>query len=406
MFAALLPLFDEKQAVKALSLFTQKENMMIHPMLAGTASNSGIGQIGGLEVIENTGIDTLSQYADIFIPVNGISLFADIEKQCTVSQKRIVLLMDDTVKPEEKFISRINELKNQGYRFAIRKIYVADFENYRSILSLLDFILLDYKRIEISKAKVYFSSLFPHLKLVATNINNQETFDKLVQSGGYSLYEGDFYRLPITKGEAEIAPVKGNYIELINAVNAEDFELTQVADILGRDTALVVSLLKMVNNMTVNGGITTIRHATAMLGQRELKKWINTAVTGMLCKDKPSELMRISLIRAKFCENLAPMFSMAGVSSELFLTGLFSVIDIILNQTMAEALTAVHVSKPISDALVRNQGDYSEILNFVKSYETANWAEVSRIMVLENIDMDEVYKLYLDTLKWYKDLFK
>ena len=48
---------------------------------------------------------------------------------------------------------------------------------------------------------------------------------------------------------------------------------------IGKDTALVISLLEMVNKMTVNSNIASVRHAAAMLGQKELKRWINTAVT-------------------------------------------------------------------------------------------------------------------------------
>lgn len=406
MFATLMPLFDENQAVKAFSLFAQKENLLLNPMLLGTASNSGIGQINGLEVIESTGIETLSEDADIFVAVNDISLFADIESQCKAPAERIVILIDNSVKPEDTFIKRIKELRGKGYRFAIRKLFVADFENYRKILLHMSFILLDYKRIDITKAKIYFEKLFPNIKLVATNINDMDTYEQLKKQGGYSLYEGDFYRLPITKGDTQIAPVKVTYIELLNVVNDVDFDLTKAADIIGRDTALVVSLLKMVNRMTVNGGITTIRHAAAMLGQKELKKWINTAVTNKLCEDKPSEVTRISLIRAKFAENLAPIFDLGGQSSELFLMGLFSILDIILNKPLSEALSMVKVSKAIENALLKDKGDFAEVLDFIKYYEAANWTEISRQMVVKNIDMDEVYEKYLETLTWYRDLFK
>ena len=302
-------------------------------------------------------------------------------------------------------MNRIKDLRAKGYRFAIRKINVSDFENYRILLELMDFILLDYKRIDITKARVYFTKLLPNIKLVATNVDSQEVFDDLVKEGGYTLYEGDFYRLPVTKGVEEIAPVKVTYIELLNVVNDVDFDLTKAADIIGRDTALVVSLLKMVNRMTVNGGITTIRHAAAMLGQKELKKWINTAVAEKLCDDKPGEVTRISLLRAKFAENLAPLFDMAGQSSELFLMGLFSVLDIILDKPMDEALIMVKVSKPIESALLRSKGDFAEVLEFIKAYEVADWTEVSRRMVIKNIDMDKVYEQYLESLKWYRDLF-
>lgn len=406
MFATLMPLFDDKMAVKAFSLFAQRENFLLNPSLLGTGMNSGIGQINGLEVIESTGVETLTLGADIFVPVTDISLFADIESQCKAPAGRIVILIDRSVLPQEQFLERINALRALGYRFAVRKLFVADFQEYMPILNVVDYILLDYKRIDITKARVFFTKLFPHVKLVATNVDSMEVFESLTKEGGYTLYEGDFYRLPVTKGDMEISPVKVTYIELLNVVNDVDFDLTKAADIIGRDTALVVSLLKMVNRMTINGGITTIRHAAAMLGQKELKKWINTAVAGRLCEDKPSEITRVTLIRAKFAENLAPIFNMAGQSSELFLMGLFSLLDIILNKPMKQALELVKVSKPIESALIKGKGEFAEVLDFMKSYEIADWPEVSRRMVIKNIDMNQVYDAYLETLCWYRDLFK
>ena len=112
------------------------------------------------------------------------------------------------------------------------------------------------------------------MKLCAGNIQTQEIFEELKAEGGYQLYEGEFYRMPVTRGQTQVAPLKVNYIELLNMVNGDDFELTKAADVIGRDTALVISLLKMVNRMSVNSEITSIRHAAAMLGHRELKKWI------------------------------------------------------------------------------------------------------------------------------------
>ena len=406
MFATLIPLFDDEMAVGAFSLFAQKENYLLKPNLIGTGSFDGAGRIDGLEVIESTGINTLSADKDIFVSVTGVSLFADIKEQCKAPAERIVILLDNTVKPEEMYIKRIDELAALGYRFAIRKLLVSDFENYREIIKRLSYIFLDYKRIDISKDKIYFSKLYPNLKLVALNIESMEVYEKLKAETGYVLYEGSFYRLPVKKGsKGEIAPVKMNYIELLNIVNDEDFDLTKAADIIGRDTALVVSLLEMVNKMTVNNGITTIRHAAAMLGQKELKKWINTAVTEKLCEDRPSEVTRVSLIRAKFAENLAPLFDMGGLSQELFLMGLFSVLDLILDKPMSEALNMVKVSKQIESALLKNEGDFATVLDFVKNYEAANWSEISRLLIVENMDMDTVYDAYLETLKWFRDLF-
>ena len=176
------------------------------------------------------------------------------------------------------YVNRLKELKQQGYKLAIRKLAVSDFENYREVLKLMDYVLLNNRKIAIDKAKIYFGKLFPNISLCAGNIDTMEDFERLKETGGYRFYEGKFYRVPITKGQTDVAPLKGNYIDLLNIVNSPDFELTTAADIISRDTALTIDLLKMVQPLAVNSEITSIRHAAAMLGQRELKKWINTAV--------------------------------------------------------------------------------------------------------------------------------
>ncbi len=405
MLVTLVPLFDEEMRVRAYSIFTQKNNILLNPILQGTGYNDGAVQIVGLEVIQNVGMETFSAGEEIFISVNNISVFSDIEAQCDAAHERLVLLLDNTIQPKEIYINRLKELKESGYKLAMRKLAVAQFEEYKEVLSLMDYMLLDHKKIDISKARIYFSNLYPNIKLCAGNIQNQEIFEQLKEDGGYQLYEGEFYRVPVTKGQTEVSPLKVNYIELLNIVNADDFELTKAADIIGRDTALVISLLKMVNRMTVNSEISSIRHAAAMLGQKELKKWINTAVANELYADKPNEITRLSLLRAKFAENLAPFFDLRAQSSELFLMGLFSVLDLILDQTMEEALQMIKVSKEIRDALVERNGVLAPVLKFVLHYETADWQEVSRLMILGNMDLNEVHDAYIHSLRWYRDLF-
>ena len=407
MLATLIPLFDSQLSVKAYSLFSQKTNMLLNPALLGTGQRDGAGFVQGLEVIESMGMDTISRDKEVFVPVNNISLFTSFEEQCqNMPKDRIVLLLDNSIKPEDMYVDRIKELKQMGFKVGVRKLFVQDFEVYKRILLMADYILLDNKKIDITKAKIYFSNVYPNIKLCAVNVETQEVFEKLVSDTGYTLYEGEFYRVPVTKGQNEVAPLKVNYIELLNIVNDADFDLTKAADIIGRDTALVLKLLEIVNKLSVNSEITSIRHAAAMLGQKELKKWINTAVTNQLCADKPNEITRVSLLRAKFCENLASMFDMGGLSSELFLVGLFSVLDIILDMPMKEALKKVKVSKQIEKALVKNEGEFASVLSFVMAYENANWAEIDRLMLLNEMDNAAVYDAYKGSLEWYRDLFR
>ncbi len=405
MLAVLVPLFDEKMAVKSYSLISRKKNIFTNPLLSTTEINDSVGQIDGLEIIDNVGIKTLSSDKEVFVPVNCISIFTDIASKCRAPHSRIVILMDNSLTPDEMYVKRIKELKSEGYKFAISKLKVSDFENYLPVLNLIDYIYLDYTKIDISVAKIYFSKRYPNIKLIAENIQTNEDFESLKAQGGYHFYEGPFYRVPITKGETEVAPLKVNYLSLLNIVNVPDYDLTKAADIISRDTALVISLLEIVNRMSRNSKITSIRHAAAMLGQRELKKWITTAVAKELCSDKPNEITRLSLLRAKFAENLAPTFGLAMKSEELFLMGLFSVLDIILSKPMNEALSMVNVSKEISEALLESKGEFYQVYNFVKAYEAGDFNELNRLEIVDKIDMTGVYDAYKESLKWYRDLF-
>ncbi len=128
-------------------------------------------------------------------------------------------------------------------------------------------------------------------------------------------------------------------------------------------------------------------------------------ITKELCADKPNEITRISLLRAKFAECLAPHFGLSMKASELFLMGLFSVLDIILNVPLEEALGRVNVSDDISKALIHHKGELAEVYDFMIAYENADWQEVCRWLIVKNIDIDTVYKAYTESVSWYKEMF-
>ena len=405
MLGALIPLFDSKTQVKAYSIFAQKYNSYMNPSILGTGSLDGSGSVLGIDIVESMGLETLTDDKNVFVEVTNVSIFSNIDEQFTDAHDKLVLLFDQSVTPTEMYVNRLKELKASGYKLAIRKLQVKQFEEYKEILNLVDYVLLDHKKIDITKAKVYFQKVYPNVSLVAVNVNTQEDYDALTTDGGYDLYEGKFFRIPVVNSQKDLSPMKATYIELLNIVNDPDFDLDKAAAVIEHDTALVISLLAMVNRMTVNSGISTVGHAAAMLGQKELKRWINTAVTKELCSDKPGEITRVSLIRARFAELIAPSFGLSTSSSELFLMGLFSVLDAMLDKPMKEALELVKVSKDISNALIEGTGKYAPVLEFMNAYSDANWSEVSRQLILINAQDSAVYESYTSSLSWFRDLF-
>ena len=405
MIATLIPLFDNKMKVRAYSILAQRENHFLQTGLIGLGYLDGANIVAGFDIVDTMGVETLSGDGEVFVELNNISVFTDLDEQCHAPHERLVLMVDDTVTTEEMYVNRLRELKGLGYKLAIRNLTVKQFEPYRQILSLMDYILLNHHKIKIDYAKIYFGKVYPNLKLCAVGVDTQEDYDKLTGQGGYDLYEGRFFRAPVNDSDKVLAPLKVNYIHLLNVVNEPDFDLTAAAEVIGRDTALILSVLEIANRLSRGGEITSVQHAVAMMGQKELKKWINTAVTKELCADKPNEITRFSLLRAKFAENLAPVFSQAMQAQELFLMGLFSTIDIMLDKPLEEALDMVQVSKNIREALLEHDGLLYPILHFMLEYENAAWTEVFRILVVEDIDMNDTYRAYLDALKWYRELF-
>ena len=404
MLVTLIPFFDENMAVRSYSIFTQKNNFLLNPLMLGTAYNDAAARIDGLEFIDKMGIDTLSDNKEVFVTVTNTSIFMDIDSECHVAKERIVLLIDNTIPPVDMYINRIRELCNKGYKFAIRKLHVTEFEQYRAILGMMKYVILNSKKIAIDIASKYFQKLFPKITLCAGNIDTMEQFEKIKKYGVCSLYEGEFYRLPVTKGDTEIVPLKANYIQLLNMVNSGDFDLTDAADIISKDTALTMLLLKMANTRARNSEITSIRHAVAMLGQRDLKVWINTAIINVICADKPNEIMRLSLIRAKFAENLAGVFELSLKAEELFIMGLFSIMDVVMEKSMAEVLKEIRISKDVADALIDKKGNLAPVMDFILKYETADWSDVSRQMILHKIDVMQVHDAYMNALVWYKEI--
>lgn len=404
MLATLMPLFSDNMEVNAYTIFAQKSDSYMDAVTQSTSAFDGAGVITGLEIVNKIGLETLSQDHMVFIEINNISIFSDIAGQCFAAHDRVVLLIDPSIKPEDMYVNRMNEILEAGFKFAMRKLKPADFENYRPVLEKCSYIFLDHKNIDIDMAHKYFTHMYKDMKLCAVNVDTREEYEELSGKAGYDLYEGLFFRTPITKSQRELVPFKVTYLQLLNVVNETDFEITDAANVIGQDAALVVRLLEMVNHMTSNRGVSSVRHAAALLGQNELKKWITTVITKELCSDRPSEIMRMSMIRARFAENLSKYFELEPFSAEIFLMGLFSVLDQILEKPMKECLEMVKISTDIRQALLDHKGRIYPVLEFILHYEDADWADVSRIMLLNKMRKNQAYDAYLEALDWHRKI--
>lgn len=405
MQIASIPLFDRDMAVESY-LFRYRKGNDLFSTAQATGIFDNASRSLALETINLVGLDAFTLGRELFVPVSPIALLGDLGAQCQQPPEKIIFLFEDMPKAEEPYLSKMEELRSQGFRFAVSD--PDNLQKYDAVLRLCDYCFLSQlpeKAAASMRSLMTLKRDYRSLKPVATSIHSNELLQGLYNSG-YALYESRFHKVAVTRGETNVSPLKANSIRLINTVQDENFDFDEVTKVVQGDPALTISLMRMVNAPTkgMRNKIKTIPHAVAMLGQQEVRKWVTTAVSQSLGSDRPNEITRISLLRAKFAENLAPVFEMAHMAQGLFLMGLFSVLDVILEVPMEKALTMVLVSDVIREALVNRKGLYYPVLEMITDYESANWSAVSRHMIIHDINEEDLSNAYIEALIWYRNL--
>ncbi|MCL2621048.1 MAG: HDOD domain-containing protein [Defluviitaleaceae bacterium] len=378
-----------------------------HDYIADSPARAFDGVVNppGLEILERVGIDAFTNGVPLFVPISKFALLSDMSQKSTQPPEKVVFLFNNSdITPEEPFLSTIQNLKERGYKFALEN--PKDINYMHPVIQLCDYVMLSFK-FNMNNLTTFrqLATQHRHITFVAADINGLEIFSQLDKTN-FKYFEGRFYNVPVAKDQSTMSPVKINRIHLLNTVQEPDFAIESVADIVGRDPSMSISLLKLVNSphLGISQKIKSIQHAVAMLGQKEVRKWVTTVIANLLAEDKPGELTRLSLMRAKFAENMARHFQLAMQSNDLFLLGLFSVLDAALDMPMEEALKIIHVSEEIHTALVERKGRFMKILNFILAYETADWTETKNTMMLHDIAAEDVFNAYMETVEWYDSI--
>ena len=360
-----------------------------------------------IDFMNEVGLDALTQDKDIFIPITQIQLVTDLTRNITEEPEKIIFLLDASTTPDPLVIQRCKELTGRGYKFAV---YFTGNMNYvESFTPYISHVFLKVSTEKLIESSIAIKTALPKVTVVATDIGEKTIFDNIKNSANakISLFDGAFYKvhMPSNAKQNALSPLKTNYIQLLNIVNQDDFDFQTFTRTVRQDTALAIQFMRLVNTSSKSRTeVKNLNQAAAMLGQKEIKKWVSTAVSNALCVDSPSEITRLSLIRAKFCENLARHFEMAIVQENLFLLGLFSVLDVVLDMPIQEAFKLVFVPPPIHNALVDGSGDFFSVLFFVQQYELGHWKEISRVALVRNITIDQIHYAYKEAMIWYSDL--
>jgi c-di-GMP-related signal transduction protein len=198
----------------------------------------------------------------------------------------------------------------------------------------------------------------------------------------------------------ELPASKLAYLELLRAATAVEFDIEELALKIKHEASLTFRLLRYLNSAAfgLRSEVHSVTHALSLLGERELRKWIAVVSVGVLADEKPDELMTVPLVRGRFCEILAPLAGLAGHANDLFLMGLLSVIDAILDQPLETILVELPVRLEIKEALLSQKGVYSRLLEIAVAHEFAEWDKVSAIAQETRMSEERISAMYVEAV--------
>jgi EAL and modified HD-GYP domain-containing signal transduction protein len=221
------------------------------------------------------------------------------------------------------------------------------------------------------------------------------------------MFQGFYFNQPIEgRKTKEVSPLKVNYFRLMKLSSTDDYmDFKEISDIIASDVALSYKLLRILNSAAVGlKNVSSIAAAVAYMGEESLKKWIAVLALRGIAEDKPLELIRMSLIRARFGELLAPAFRIKRNEQQVFMLGMLSLLHIALEISKEKLLEDIPVADDISESLLTRHGVYSDLLRFYENYEYANWDAVSQFVDDNYLDSQTVNDAYITAVKWYNDL--
>lgn len=388
MFIARQPIFNTELNVYGYELLFRLTSQS--SQFGGVSSHgataaviTGLYELGLEKIVE----DKLAfiNFDEIFIHSSALEL---------IEPNRMIVEMLENIKIDKGLLERLTDIKEKGYKIALddfEESYqtypltpLADIIKYDLIATPLDTIEAD-TALAIAQGKV----------LLAEKVETHEEFIRAKEMG-FQLFQGYFFSKPSIAGQScSKSPTKLQYFRLITEIKKEEPSYEVLAELIQQDVTLSYRVVRMTSVRSGNDLVSSIKYALSYMGLNEIERWLNILMLQDLGKEKPEELMKISVIRSRFAEKLAKR---AGLSTNYqhaaSIMGLFSTLDGILDQTMEDALTGITLPASIPDALLYHTGILYPIFELMLAYEKGEWLITDQFTESLNINPFSLYRDY------------
>ena len=394
-YAARQPILDLDKNLYAYELLFRDSVDNVFPNIDGDEATSKMVEASQF----NVGISEFTANKPAFINFTLDTISAGYPQMLHTDEVVVEIL--ETIKPGKKLLSCCKDLHEKEYTLALddyihQKVW-AHFYPYISIIKI-DLLKTSFDDVEEIKKDI---ATFPHIKLLAEKVETHEVYQQALEYG-FELFQGYFFAKPEMVKTKNLSPSQIAMAELLYESSKTELDLASITDVFQRDVTLAYKLLRYVNSSLFmrQSEISSIKQALVSLGIVELKRFIGLMFATNMNPDKPSELINLSMARAKFCELITAEINKSVDISLSFLVGLLSKIDAILDEDLEEVLAKLPLADEIKAPLLTHKGTLAVIIKLVSFIEKAQWDHANVAMEKLKIDKEIVLKHYNEALTW------
>jgi len=310
--------------------------------------------------------------------------------------KVVLEILEDSI-PDTAFLTALGALKAKGFHFAID-----DFKFQEQLMPFLpycSFIKVDLRAVDRARLIREMPSLQAlSVKLLAEKVETHEEFEFCLDNG-FEYFQGFYFCKPKIISATTMPANRLTVCRLLAKLHQSDVTIQEVESIIGEDPSLSYRILRYINSAAIAlpRKIESIKQAVRMVGLDHIRT-LSSLVLLFSLDDKPRELIKTSVIRARMCQLLGE--GPGHDHGTHFTTGLFSTLDAFLNCSMQNALEHLPLSDDIREALLHGEGSLGRILSAVLAFERADWEELDRL----GIEPQKVANACFEAVSWGESL--
>lgn len=391
-FVARQPIFDRAQNVFGYELLFRNgvENYFnADPELAARST---------LDSSLLFGVSTLCDGRRAFMNCTREVLFKDLITLLPPTQAVAEIL--ETVEPEDRVIEACKRLKSAGYLIALDDF--APNDPRLPLVPFADIIKVDIRATRPEeRAGMMRRFASPSCKMLAEKLETPHEFHQ-ARDMGFAYFQGYFFCRPEIVTGREVPASRVHYLRLLEMVSHPEIDLRELEKMLKQEASISYRLLRYLNSPIFGFSleIKSIRHAMAVLGEREMRRWVRLVVVVGAAEQRSSELMLMGLARGRFCELLS---SRLQSNSDLFLMGLLSVMDAVLEVSMEVLLAKVPVDHEIKAVLIGQNSPLRSLYKLMLAQESGEWSESGTLARELKLTADEVASAWWQALQWAQE---